>query len=536
MNRRLFGAFGAIAVVALAFGSCKSDPLSDSDGTPAALVTDFSYLEVLVAGAQPVTAYVVDARSTPIEEPVTFTACSGVITVTPDTSYHPVPATSSRALVRGNTFGTSCVIVHGAGFEDTVQVATFPAAIVITSGPDTVISGDTAAFTFEYRDASGAPVAGVPAPTWTTNDTLKGKITPATGLLAARDTGGVTVTITGTGSPAEGVSATKPVLVRPDAFTIVLSPNPADPGQVVKLSRDPAGPIFDANTIIRFGTAVQTPVSGSLTADSVKVAIPDVATGGNLAVGVARLGPTEITQSPGALTVNTPAAFGGTVSPTSGVPGTAVTISRTSGPVFDANTRVYFNGVRTFVSSFTASTIQTVVPGAGKKGTVELRMTRLDATELARKLDFTADTASFLLADQYDAVNNDPATAPQITANGDYYVVLSGACANGAGGKDCDDWFRIRNTGGAAATVTINAEWLPGPGTTAATTTDIDLLAGSTAANAGACQFCGGATGANPENVSFSVPAGATYYLWVNLFAAGGAASTVARIRVSGLP
>jgi hypothetical protein len=114
--------------------------------------------------------------------------------------------------------------------------------------------------------------------------------------------------------------------------------------------------------------------------------------------------------------------------------------------------------------------------------------------------------------------------------------VLSGACVNGAGGKDCDDWFRISNTGGSAATVTVNAEWLPGPGTTAATTTDIDLLAGSTVANAGNCQFCAGATGANPENVSFSVPAGATYYLWINLFGTGGAVSTVARIRVSGLP
>src|SRR5687767_12189705 len=217
MNRRLFGTCGAIAVVILGFGSCKSDPLSDSDQVPAALVTEFSYLEVNVAAARSVTAYVVDGRSARLEVPVTFTACSPVITVTPDTGYHPIPPTSSRALVRGVTFGTSCVVVEGGGFVDTVQVATFPASIVI-SGPDTVESGDTVAFTYEYRDAANAPVAGVPAAAWTTGDTLRGTITAAAGMLAARDSGLLTITVTGTGSPAAGVVRTKQLYIKPAPF------------------------------------------------------------------------------------------------------------------------------------------------------------------------------------------------------------------------------------------------------------------------------------------------------------------------------
>jgi hypothetical protein len=532
MNRRLFGAFGAIAVVNLVIGSCKSDPLSDLDGTPAALVTNFSYLEVNVGAAQPVTAYVVDGRSTPLEEPVTFTACSGVISVAPDPDYHPVPATSARALVTGVTFGTSCVVVAGAGFVDTVQVATFPATIAIISGPDTLISGTTGVYTFQYRDAAGAPVAGVPAPVWTSADTLKGTIDAAGGVLASRDSGLVTIRVTGTGSPSGGVAATKQVVVRPAAFTPTLVPNPADPGQVVKLVRAPTGPIFDANTIVRFGATVQALVAGSLTDDSVKVAIADLAAAGVLSVAAARLGPTEITQSPGVLTVNTPAALSGTVSPSSGIPGTRVVIKRTSGPLFDANTRVYFGGVQTLVSVVAADSVVVPVPGIGSKGPVELRLTRLDAADLARKVTFTADTGVFKFADQYDAVNDDPATAPAISANGDYFIVLSGVCTDGVAGpgEDCDDFFKVTNSTAAARSITVRADWI--------TTSDVDILwcKVATCSGAGNVVTGGGATSSNPENSTVSIPAGATWYLWLNNFAGAGAASIVTRVRVSGLP
>src|SRR2546426_1127051 len=50
MNRRLFGAFGVLAVVALPVGGCKGDPLSNGDGTPSQVVTDFSYLQLPIGG------------------------------------------------------------------------------------------------------------------------------------------------------------------------------------------------------------------------------------------------------------------------------------------------------------------------------------------------------------------------------------------------------------------------------------------------------------------------------------------------------
>jgi hypothetical protein len=128
MNRRLFGAFGVLAVIALSVGSCKSDPLSDLDGNPAALITDFSYLQMPIGSSIAVTASVLDARTTPLEIPITFTACTNDVTVVPDTSYHPVPQTSARAIVTAVTPNPSCVRVAGGGIEDTITVAVLPQA------------------------------------------------------------------------------------------------------------------------------------------------------------------------------------------------------------------------------------------------------------------------------------------------------------------------------------------------------------------------------------------------------------------------
>jgi hypothetical protein len=533
MNRGLFGACGVLAVVALSVGNCKSDPLSDLDGIPAAVVANFSYLEVPIPDTLPITVAVVDGRSTPLAVPVTFSTCNAIITTAVDPSYHPIPATSARVLVTAVTYGTSCVIAEADGVADTVQISTFPVSVHIIAGPDTVISGVAAtAYTHQYRDRAGNPVTGVPAPTWTVNDTTHGTITPAGAVLSGRDTGLVTVIATGVGTLP--ITGTKDVVVRPAPFDITIIPNPADPGQVVKLVRAASGPIFDANSRVRFGSSVQAFVTGSLTPDSVKVAIPDLAAGGTLSVGAGKLSANDITQSGGVFVVNTPAVLAGTATPSSGLPGTAVIVKRAGAdPAFDANTRVFFNGVRTFVSTVVADSIVVPVPGVGAKGAVELRLTRLDASDLARRVTFTADTGVFKFADQYDGANNNPATAPVITANGDYYVVLSGTCANGAGGAgtDCDDFFRITNNGATAAAVTVNAAWLAGP--------DVDILLGSDPV--GLVDFdcddgCGGATGANPENTSISVPAGATYYFWANMFGNAAQPSTVVRIRVSGLP
>jgi len=438
MNRRLFGSLGVIAaLVTAAVAGCKNDPLSDLDNTPAALVLDFSYLEVIVGARLPVTATVMDGRTTPLVAAITFRTCNGVVSTAADTSYHPVPATSTRVLVTGLTYGTSCVIAEAEGLSDTVQIATFPASIVIT-GPDSIVSGATTLFAYQYRDAVGAPVAGVPAPTFSIDDTTRAKLVPSPlGSVTAFAPGAVTLSVKGTGSPKGGVTATKSITVVPGTFL-------------------------------------------------------------------------------------------GTVTPTSGGPTDTIKLTNAAGgPGFDADTRVFINNVRAFTFGTTFDSVKVIVPGIGAAGSVTLGIQNMGAAQLAQNGSFTSTTASF--ADHYDAVNDDPNTAPAITANGDYFVVLSGSCTNGVGTGDCDDFFKITNSGGAPATVTVNAAWFTGA--------DIDAYGLDPTFDF--CTYdggCAGATSANPERFTMTVPAGATWYIYLNLYATGGSTSSLARVRVTGLP
>lgn len=132
MNRHLFGALGVIAVLIVA-GGCKGDPLSDLDGSPAQIVKDFSYLQMVENTSISVTASIVDGRATPLEEPVSFTACTNAVTATIDPDYNPVPRTSSRAIVTAVSPNASCVVVQGGGLVDTIDVAVLPAGFAGTA-------------------------------------------------------------------------------------------------------------------------------------------------------------------------------------------------------------------------------------------------------------------------------------------------------------------------------------------------------------------------------------------------------------------
>jgi hypothetical protein len=143
MNRRLFGAFGVLTVIALSVGSCKSDPLSDADGNPAAVVTNLSYLQMPIGTTSAITATVLDARTTPLDVPITFTACTADVTVVEDTSYHPIPHTSERAIVTAVSAAPTCVRVSSGGIEDTVTISVLPQGFSGAFSASTLPGGDT---------------------------------------------------------------------------------------------------------------------------------------------------------------------------------------------------------------------------------------------------------------------------------------------------------------------------------------------------------------------------------------------------------
>lgn len=121
MIRRIRGMVAVVAALGLA-AACAEDPLSDLDGAPAAIRTSATQLFVSVGDTTSLTASVIDGRTTPLSDPVTFSACAASVTVVPDPSYQPVPVTSFRALVIGNSAATTCVNLSGGGLQSQVAV------------------------------------------------------------------------------------------------------------------------------------------------------------------------------------------------------------------------------------------------------------------------------------------------------------------------------------------------------------------------------------------------------------------------------
>jgi len=430
MKRQIYGLLGVVAIAALG-GACKDDPLSDTGGSLSRLDLESAYREVIIGDSIRTFAIERDALNTPLTPTATFRSCNAAVATVSAVS--DAPQVRAGVFVKALTYGATCVIAEAGALADTMQVSTFPASLAIL-GPDSVGSGSVTLFTWQFRDRAGNAVAGVPAPTFSTSDTLRAKAGAPVGSISARAPGIALITAVGVGSAPTGLTGTKGVTVVPGTFTGAIAPASGSPGESVKLTN---------------------------------------------AVG---------------------------------------------GPGFDADTRIFINGIETFKFNTTTDTVRFVVPGVGVAGNVNLGLTAMGAAQVAQNGTFTSNTASF--ADTYDAVNDDPATAPAITTNGDYYVIQHGTCTDGVvtdPGDDCDDFFAVTNAGGVEDTLSVRIDWFDAA--------DVDILwcrnVGCTSVTTG-----GGATAANPENSTVRIPAATTWYLWINYFAPGGA-STVVRVRVT---
>lgn len=111
-----------MAALVVLLGGCKTDPLSDFDGTPAAIVKQYSRIHLSVGDSTTFIASIVDARSVPLAETITFTSGAASVAVTDDASYDPVPATSQRAKVVAVSADTAFVFIEGGGLRDSVWI------------------------------------------------------------------------------------------------------------------------------------------------------------------------------------------------------------------------------------------------------------------------------------------------------------------------------------------------------------------------------------------------------------------------------
>ena len=546
MNSRIFGLSGAVIVAAL-IGSCKEDPTASQAGGAKSVDFEFTYREVVVADSVRTWVVLHDALGDPVEGQIAVTSCNTAIAQVIPAS--DAPQLRTAFLIKGLTFGTACVQGIGAGITKQMQVATFPKAIVISGGPATVVSGTaTATYTYQFNDAKGAAVAGVPAPTWSTSDTTRAIVDPATGVVRGRTAGTVDIVVKGVGGATAKVTASRTVLVIPQQFTGAILPAPLYPGQTIKIARGANDTVYDANTRA-FGNAVGVDTLGKFfTADTLTFRVPDLQADGRhhlliVNSGASQVSYGDVNAADSTVVITLPAATTGSTSPASGAPGTAVTLIRGAGdPVFDANTRAYLvvgnarptvAGIRAFINKQTADTLQIVTPGLGDTGTVKIWLTRVGPGDVAEQASFTSPTKS--LKDVNDPASDDPSTAPTITANGDYFGTVSGLCTNGfhvRQNDDCDDWFKITNSGGSPATVNVTVQWF----NTGSSSTRADLDLFLLKDDFSGCTGCTSAGSSDPEAATIVIPAGATYYIFINYFASISFTSTPYRVRVSGLP
>ncbi|HXJ30780.1 MAG TPA: hypothetical protein VNG35_09075 [Gemmatimonadales bacterium] len=172
MNVRIAGLFGLAALVAGAALSCKSDPTADGVGTPSQVLVNFKSFNLNVGDSATVTAQVVDIRSTPLEQTITFTPCDASVTASLDPSYDPHPALSERAIIHAVGPNATCVVAGSAGAKpDTVSLIILPTSFggafsastadrgsTLTISSTATLKFDTASVTVTFSGGATPPI------------------------------------------------------------------------------------------------------------------------------------------------------------------------------------------------------------------------------------------------------------------------------------------------------------------------------------------------------------------------------------------
>ena len=423
------------AIVGLALlAACKSDPTTDLVGPTNLVLMNLKSVNVVIADSTRSFATIYDKASDPLNLPISFSSCnSAIASVIPASD---APILHSAFFVKANTFGSTCIVASAQGLSDTMNVTTLPARIVINSGPDTILSGATAQYTFQYQDRVNAPVAGVPDPTFSSSNAGVASALATLGQFQAQSPGNATLTATAPASVG-GLTGNKGIVVIPGLFVGTFGPSSASPGDFVKITN--------------------------------------------------------------------------------------------GGPAFDADTRVFVKGIRSFLVTSTADSISFVVPPTGVAAVVPVLIDQIGAGQVALVDSGNFSSATASLDGPNEPANNDPATAPAVSANGDYYIVGHGTCKNGSAtdpGDDCDAFFNITNSLGRPDTITVQADWFGGA--------DNDIL-WCDATCGTLFNLFDGATTSNPEKSTVIIPAGAHWNLWINLFDPAGLKAVLLRVRITGI-
>lgn len=412
-----------------------------------------------------------------------------------------------------------------------------PVALDLSSHNLTVIVGDSTEFGANALDAVGNRTSVVPT------------ITACDGAVSVGSSAGsthhaVSAWIRGTGLGVScvvvsggGLSDTAVITAAPASVRIAGDPILGFDNQ------DPAANVFTfgVDAFDRGGNALTGSVpyawsSSTPTLLSVNPTTGEVTTKSLGTASVRVVAPGGANDALG-VTVGAP-LLNGTASATSGGQGDLITITRTGGPVFDANTEAYLNfgGVRTFVDgTITADQIRIVVPATGvAAGRSDIVLRKVGPDDVDRRVIFQATTGG--TSHRYTPASDACSTAPdynaeQSPANWVYFSFTEGSV--GYGGSKPDIWFKYTNSTASSQTVDVRFEWLS-PNGSATVIADADLF-GYLGCGTSAIDASQDYNPPNPpeeELIGLVVPAGGSLQVRAIIFDDQGAAFSNARIRV----
>lgn len=145
MKARIYGIFGSAALLAGFAVACRNDPTADGVGAPAEVILDFSALRLSQGDSATIEARIVDNRLTPLVGDITFRSCdAATATVSPNTSFNPVPPTAAQATVHALGANATCIVAEASGAKpDSVSVIVLPTSFAGTLSSTTPKGGDT---------------------------------------------------------------------------------------------------------------------------------------------------------------------------------------------------------------------------------------------------------------------------------------------------------------------------------------------------------------------------------------------------------
>jgi hypothetical protein len=273
---------------ALLLAGCSQDPslyLGGPPGPATRVQLSSGNVALTVGRSATIGAAALDEVGNVTGDVPTFSACGGPISTASATPFGMFSAATTIDAAP-SAVGETCVLASAGGLSDSIHVTVGPAGLTLT-GPDTVVSGETASYTATGYDAAGAPVTGTVPLVWTTSNEALMITEFAAGNIAGRTPGTVSLRT----RAANGVDATKSVVILIGTFSGTLSAANGSAGLQVTATSGAADDPFDANTAATYGG--QAAFVELLGPTSFLVAVPATGVAGAQNLDLTNLGPNQ---------------------------------------------------------------------------------------------------------------------------------------------------------------------------------------------------------------------------------------------------